>query len=219
MSRFLAYAVAAICVLWFAPCCLAQLPDEQWQGRRHLVVFDFGTATDQVAQGPPKNYRMAMVTDFSYLIYQNNLGDVRYVLTSRSGSVKDSPGDFGSKLVDHRSGWVVLLDTPTTAYRSPLIPAGSATTKLEDRNVLGFGCRGVETSYEDRNHFRHVRQMWAPANGSFKDPLLEIAYIFDPDGSLGELSIGVVTRLERAQSIDGSLFQIPSGVKVVEVKP
>jgi hypothetical protein len=207
--------VAAL-LLCLAPRYFAGDPSaDQWKGRRELVVFDFGPTTEEVPNSPPKIYESGLQTEFSYDVYQNNLGVVRYVLTHRSGARKDSVGDFASRLVDHRNNSTLVFSTPNTAYRGPLTPAQARATKLEDRRLLGFDCKGVEIRYEDRNHFKHLRQMWTPAQATFKDALLEIGYIYDPDGSLREITLGAITQLEKVPSLDPALFELAKGVKVI----
>jgi hypothetical protein len=218
MPRISASALTGLCLVCLGRLCFPQVGASEWRGRRQLVVFDFGTATQNVGKAHPETFKLGLLTEFDYDIYQNDRGVVRYVLTRRSGSRKDSPGDFGNLLIDHPNGLVFVLDSPGGAFRSKLVRPGSTITELENRKILGYDCRGVQISYEDPNHFKHVRRMWVPRDASFKDPLLEIAYIFDPDGSLGELSVGAVTRLEKASSLDPTLFQLPAGAKPVEAK-
>jgi len=187
---------------------------DQWQGRYQLIVFDFGARTQEVPGGPPEVYQTCLQTDFGYDVYQNHLGVVRYVLTRRTGARKDSLGDFASKLVDHGGGTVTLFLSPSTAYRGRLNQFPITTGRLESRRLLGFDCKGVEIRYEDSNHFKHVRQTWTAAQTTFKESLLEIGYIYDRDRSLRELTVGVITQFGKVQSIEPSLFEIPTGVSV-----
>jgi hypothetical protein len=205
-------------------CCSAQyfardLAPNQWKGRRELVVFDFGSTTEEVPNGPAKTYQSGLWTQFSYDIYQNNLEVVRYVLTRLSGARKSSVADFGDKLVDYPNKSVLVFRGQNPADRSPLMRAQATSTGLEGRHLLGFDCEGVDVRYVDRNGFKHVRQSWTPTRTTFRDPLLEIGYIYDPDGSLSEISLGAVTLLENVQSLDGTLFETPKDMKVNNISP
>ena len=192
---------------------------DQWKGRRELVVFDFGRATEEVPNGPARTYESGLWTQFSYDIYQNNHEVVRYVLTRVSGARKSSVADFGDKLVDYRNGSVLVFRGQHYADRSPLVRAQATSTALESRRLLGFDCKGVDVRYVDRNGFKHVQQMWTPIGGTFRDPLLDLGYIYDPDGSLSEISMGALTLLEKVQSLDGTLFETPKELKVNNINP
>jgi hypothetical protein len=182
------------------------------------VVFDFGTTTEHAPNGPSEAFQSGLRSDFGYDIYQNDSAVVRHVLTHQTGR-KENVGDFGSKLIDYRKQSVLVFGRDNSAYRFALVAPRVTTRKLENRRLLGLECSGMEMSYEDKNRFRHIQQKWMAAGATFREPLLEIGYIYEPDGSLSEVSIGVVMRLEKVGSIDPTLFDVPKGLQVTPVSP
>ncbi len=206
-------------VLWaiLSPRPASADSNDYWKARLEVVVFDFGEAVEEIP-GPRRLFHKAVRVGYTYDVYQSPLEVVRRQVINQT-SKQASEGDRGTQLIDYRRGSVTTLLHGEKAVRFPLIPPGAATTELDDRRILGLNCKGTQIAYQDGNRFRHVRQAWVPAGSSFKDYVLEIAYIYNPDGSVAEVSLGVTTMLERVSPLDPALFELPPGLEVVDVAP
>ncbi len=156
-------------------------------------------------------------------IYQNPEAIVRY---ERQSSTPPGGISTDTRIIDYRNGIVLSPNRgQTTAVRSKLPqieknPSTPQSAPLGQLLILGQKCKGIRNILQDpANKETEERETWIAEEAGFRIPLLEIRRRAGMDGKPRSLTVEVITRLERVEALDPSLFKLPAGYIVTEVKP
>ena len=167
------------------------------------------------------SHRASEIT-LRYQVYQNPRGIARHELRSSPPLTVIGVGRE-VHIIDFNSGTRIAFDkAQPVAIRSNLsdyemgrFPPQSIA--LRRKNILGYGCRGVEVRSQDpKTGGTEVRQAWRATGIGFREPLLETIQQLDSSGEVISTTEKVITRLKSTQHLDPSLFKIPVGYKITD---
>lgn len=188
-----------------------------WQGHLRVADFTYEKNTIEAGTGAGSQYDSASLTNFSYLVYQNPEGIVRHELTSMSRNRGLEPG-LDVRIFGYAEGYLVSYNKGgQVAYRSVMPLPGGKTSPLNEQQILGHRCRGVETRWDDTNGYVRVVSAWSPTDCDFRGPLLMVTKVSDQSGRLWEMRVEVITDLEEVRSLSDSLFRLPAGMKIQNI--
>ena len=156
-------------------------------------------------------------------IYQNPEAIVRY---ERESSIPPASISTDTSIIDYRNGIVLSpYRGQTTAVRSKLTqiernPSMPQSAPLGQLIISGQKCNGIRNRMQDPiNKETEERETWVVEESGFRIPLLEIRRRAGIDGKPHSMTVKVITCLERVEALDPSLFKLPAGYNVTEVKP
>lgn len=167
------------------------------------------------------SHRASEIT-LSYQVYQNPRGIARHELRSSPPLTVIGVGRE-VHIIDFDSGTRIAFDkAQPVAIRSELsdyemgrFPPQSIA--LGRKNILGYGCRGVEVRSQDpKTGGTEVRQDWIATGIGFREPLLETIQHLNSSGEVISTTEKVITRLRSTQQLDPSLFKVPQGYKITD---
>src|SRR6266567_150829 len=176
------------------------------------------------AKPPDKDlpsHRASEIT-LRYQVYQNPRGIARHELRSSPPLTVIGVGRE-VHIIDFNSGTRIAFDkAQPVAIRSKLsdyemgrFPPQSIA--LGRKNVLGYGCRGVEVRSQDpKTGGTEVRQAWIATGIGFREPLRETIQHLNSSGESISTTEKVITRLRSTQQLDPSLFKVPEGYKITD---
>jgi hypothetical protein len=206
--------------LFFALCAASTGAQEPpgptfWKGKLQLFQFNFLYGVGVEDRSLVK--RNVEVWETDYDLVQGPEGIVREELAHMNWH-PSVEGPMGIRLLNYRSGVGVVFDKGGhEAMRWPLLPPAAAVP-LEQRQILGFLCDGKEYDWTTtRQHARVQLQRWSARDSNFRVPLLEIEYFTKGNGELLTLSVAEVSELDAGPDVPASVFQPPSGLRVIDV--
>ena len=158
----------------------------------------------------------AYTRTYTYDVFQNPEGVVRHELTRTTSTLLEQGRQI--HIVDYQEGCFSSFDRGgSVVIRVPLVFPSARHSPLEDREILGFPCQGVETRWvQKRNGYRRVRQTWSPRRGGFRDPLLLLDYAFS-GGKLVFFEPQLMRSIGASDALPASLFKVPPGPQVITI--
>ncbi len=191
-----------------------------WTGKLEVSVLRCGEKCGLYEiddKGIVRHEPTAMVSYYTYNVYQNDKGTVRHELIfANTGGVNEQ--GRGAEIVNYAQGKTLAFDPGVAqAIRVPLVYPNTTSTALQSRELLGFRCSGVRREWvQQRNQFHDERDIWTATDSDFKDPLLEVFYGYNATKQLDLVEVRAIRSFKPSPPLEQSLFELPAGMGVLD---